>query len=59
MPTITPHLVRSIAVEASADPRTVRRVLEGERAKGMVDDRIRAVLAQRGIRPPNETSKAA
>mgnify|MGYP001558932370 CR=1 FL=1 len=44
-------LIREIAVLASADPRTVRRVLRGERALGMVDDRIRRVLVERGIFP--------
>lgn len=44
--------IREIAVYASADPRTVRRVLRGERALGMVDARIRRVLADRGIVVP-------
>jgi hypothetical protein len=41
--------LRAIAVEASCDPRTVARVLRGERASGLVDARIRRVLVLRGI----------
>lgn len=44
--------IRAIAVGADADPRTVRRVLSGERVRGMVDARIRRALAARGIVPP-------
>ena len=38
-------MIRRLAVEADADPRTVRRVLRGERVRGMVDRRVRRVLA--------------
>jgi hypothetical protein len=41
--------VRELAVAASADPRTVVRVLRGERVRGLADARIRRVLKKRGI----------
>lgn len=43
------HILRELAVEAQADPRTVERVIAGGRARGMVDDRIRAAIGKRGI----------
>lgn len=47
------HIVRMIAVESHCDPRTVERVLRGERARGMVDDRIRRALEAHGYAPPS------
>lgn len=44
--------LRELAVAASADPRTVRRVLLGERVRGMADDRIRRALVERGMPVP-------
>lgn len=41
--------VRRIAVEASADPRTVRRVLRGEGTDSMACDRVRLVLKRLGL----------
>jgi hypothetical protein len=41
--------VRKIAVEASADPRTVRRVLNGQATKGMASQRIAAVLRRMAL----------
>jgi hypothetical protein len=41
--------VRKIAVEASADPRTVHRVLSGQATKGMASQRIAAVLRRMGL----------
>jgi hypothetical protein len=41
--------IRELAVAASADPRSVQRVLRGESVRGMADDRIRRVLAERAI----------
>lgn len=52
-------LLRALAVEASADPRTVARVLRGERVRGMADERIRRALEVRGITPPNPKAHAA
>lgn len=43
--------LRVLAVEASADPRSVARVLRGERVRGMADHRIRAVLATHHLLP--------
>jgi hypothetical protein len=48
---VSAGLVREIAVRASADPRTVRRIIMGQRARGLVDDRIRRELQRRGIQP--------
>jgi hypothetical protein len=41
--------LREISVEASVDPRSVKRVLNGEHIRGMADARIRKVLHDRGI----------
>lgn len=38
-------LVRRVAVDAVADPRTVLRVVQGARVRGQVGARIRARLA--------------
>lgn len=43
-PRITAHQVRTIAVAASCDPRTVRKVLDGEPVQPMVLARIRRAL---------------
>lgn len=52
-------LLREIAVESSCDPRTVGKVIDGGKARGMVDRRIRRVLAARGIEPmqPKEDTR--
>lgn len=42
--------LREIAVEASADPRTVARVIKGERVLQLPADRVRAALTRRGIK---------
>jgi hypothetical protein len=42
-------IVRAVAVEADADPRTVQKCLRGEKVRGMVERRVKAVLARRGI----------
>lgn len=41
--------VRKIAVAAEADPRTVRRVINGQATKGMASQRIQAVLRRQGL----------
>jgi hypothetical protein len=41
--------IRKVSVEASADPRTVRRVLNGDGTKSMASDRVRVVLRRMGI----------
>lgn len=41
--------VRRVAVEADADPRTVRRVLRGESTRGMAAERVRMVLRRMGM----------
>lgn len=41
---MTPHEVRTIAVFAQCDPRTVRRYLAGEKCRGSVVDRIKAAV---------------
>lgn len=45
--TLPAHALRAVAVAAQADPATVRRVLRGERVRGMVAERIRVALAER------------
>lgn len=51
------HLLRELAVEAGADPRTVARVMRGTRARGMVHDRIVLALARRGMVPTTAAAK--
>jgi translation initiation factor 2 alpha subunit (eIF-2alpha) len=46
---VTAHDIRSFAVAAEADPRSVRKVLRGDRLRGPVDRRIRRVLAEAGV----------
>jgi predicted transcriptional regulator len=55
-PRVAAHVVRRIAVTVGADPRTVRRVLAGERLRsGALDERIRIATAAEGIaiEPPS------
>ncbi|HEU4406249.1 MAG TPA: hypothetical protein VFS43_13375 [Polyangiaceae bacterium] len=48
--TLSPHDVRQIAVEAEADPRTVRKVLRGEPVtKGTAERRIKRALLKLGF----------
>jgi hypothetical protein len=44
------HLLRAVSVEAPADPRSVRRVLLGERVAPLVRERILRALEARGLR---------
>lgn len=51
--------VRALAVEASVDPRTIRRVARGESVRGMAGARARKALesagypiVKRGTEPP-------
>jgi hypothetical protein len=52
--------LRRYAVAADADPRTVRKVLEGQPVRGMVARRVQAVLVAAGLVPlsPLSTSSA-
>ncbi len=43
------HLIRAVAVEASADPRTIRRVLLGEVVSALARDRVLRALEARGL----------
>jgi len=52
-------IVRELSVAASADPRSVQRVLRGERVRGMADGRIRRALAVRGLLPPQSAPSGA
>jgi hypothetical protein len=47
---------RKLAVEASCDPRTLRRVLEGEAVRGLAVERAREVLVKHGLLPTTEHS---
>jgi len=40
---------RKLAVEASCDPRTLQRVLEGEAVRGLAGERARQVLEKHGL----------
>ncbi len=42
---------RELAVEASCDPRTLRKVLAGKPVRGLAADRARAVLERHGLLP--------
>ena len=60
----TPELdtatIRRIAVESDSDPRSVVKVLRGDRVRGMVGHRIREVLSRRGLLAPDvRTTEAA
>ena len=55
-----PGLVRRIAAEAMADPRTVTKYLRGEHIRGvLVRERIARALAERGIVDPQMERRAA
>lgn len=56
--TLSSHELRRLAVESESDPRTVARVVAGGHAKGMVDARIRRVLAANGITPSSSAPDA-
>ncbi len=43
------HVVIRIAAAAGADPRTVRRVLNGEDVRGLVRERIDKALKDAGL----------
>lgn len=43
------HLTRRVAVEAPADPRTVRKVLLGHPVSPMAKERVLRVLSARGL----------
>lgn len=51
-----PHLdaatLRKIAVRASVDPRTIKRLLRGAPVRGLPAYRIREALAEEGLGPP-------
>lgn len=50
---IRAHVLREISVAAGADPRSVRKVLAGERLRtGATHERILAALRARGISLP-------
>lgn len=51
--------LRRLAVEASADPRTVARRLRGELVRGLAAHRIDAVLAKHGLLPKEQEENAA
>jgi len=54
------HVVIRIAAAAGADPRTVRRVLNGEDVRGLVRERIDKALKDAGLaRATTEGGKAA
>jgi hypothetical protein len=44
------HLLREVSVAAPADPRSVSRVLLGERVAPLVRERILRALEARGLR---------
>lgn len=48
-PRIGTALLRELAVQAHADPRTVRKVIAGSPVRGDVERRVRRVLIAEGI----------
>jgi len=46
--------IRLIAVLSSSDPRTVVKVLQGERVRGLADGRIRDAMARLGVKSAGE-----
>lgn len=55
---ITGPELRRLAVLASADPRTVARVLRGERVLPLVRERIEQALRERGHAVPTIAKEA-
>jgi hypothetical protein len=51
-------LVRRIALDASADTRTVRKLLAGKPVRGIVRDRIVRACAARGVPVPGPATLA-
>lgn len=43
--------IRRIAVELECDPRSVESEINGRRVRGVVGERIRRYLEQRGVAP--------
>jgi hypothetical protein len=43
------HILRAVAVDAEVDPRTVQRLLRGDRVLPLTAQRIRRALANRGL----------
>lgn len=56
---ITTWRARKLAVEASVDPRTIVRTLEGRRVRGMAGDRARRVLVEAGLLKDDRDPRAA
>ncbi len=50
-----PALLR-LAADCDADPRTVARVLRGERVRGRAGERIARALRERGLLPREATA---
>ncbi len=46
------RIIHLIAALVPCDPRSVRRVLAGERVRGHLDARIRRELIAQGVEPP-------
>lgn len=50
--TVPVRTIRKAALAADADPRTVTKLVSGQRVRGVVAERIEAALRQLGIEPP-------
>ena len=46
--------VRRLAVDASVDPRTIKKVLKGEAVVGLAGERARAALVKAGLLPSED-----
>lgn len=58
--TLSPHDVLRVAVEAEADPRTVRKVLRGEEVRrGTAERRIKRALTTLGFQATAEPPSTA
>jgi hypothetical protein len=44
--------IRELSVKASCDPRTIEKLLRGERVRGMAGHRARQALAAAGVPVP-------
>jgi hypothetical protein len=54
--TLSPHDVLRVAVEAEADPRTVRKVLRGQEVRrGTAERRIKRALSTLGLQATTDT----
>lgn len=58
-PTLDAATLRRLAVRASCDPKTIRKVYDGQRVRGLAGHRARTVLSEAGLLPDEPPSAGA